>query len=79
MEIKSNILAGVDPGFFVLGGGGWRVGGCYLGVAESMKHAPRMFQFKNLNVTIMWRLSRVFWGRGLLFQGVMSFGILWCC
>ena len=60
-------------------GGGWRVGGCYLGVAESMKHAPRMFQFENLNVIIMWRLSRVFWGRGLLFQGVMSFGILWCC
>ena len=67
--MQSNILAGVDPGFFCAGGG--EVGGCYLEVAESMNHPPRMFQFENLNVIIMWCLSRVlfFGGGGTLSKG----------
>ena len=53
-------------------GGEEGVGGCYLEVAESMNHPPRMFQFENLNVIIMWCLSRVlffFGGGGYSFKG----------
>jgi len=35
--------SGADPGFFK--GGGW-----YIGVAESMGHVPKMFQFENWNL-----------------------------
>jgi len=35
-----------DPGFFKGGGGG---GSWYLGIVESMGHAPKMLKFENWN------------------------------
>lgn len=46
--------SGADPGFFKVGGGGG--GGWYLGVAESMGHAPKCCNLRTgLNLKLLTR------------------------
>lgn len=44
-----SLSTGAEAGFFKVGRRGGR--GWYLGVAESMEHAPKMGQFENWNPT----------------------------